>query len=58
LFASLVVPGVNTSSVVPGVNATLPIVGAIVCFVMRIAGMRYGLGLPSAAEVADRGLRR
>jgi uncharacterized membrane protein YeiH len=31
-----------------------PIVGAIVCFLMRIAGMRYGLGLPSAADVADR----
>jgi uncharacterized membrane protein YeiH len=39
-------------------SLAFPIIGAIVCFVMRIAGMRYGLGLPSAAEVADRGLRR
>ncbi|HET9125705.1 MAG TPA: trimeric intracellular cation channel family protein [Solirubrobacteraceae bacterium] len=29
-----------------------PIVGAAVCFAVRIAGLRYGLGLPSAAEVA------
>jgi uncharacterized membrane protein YeiH len=29
-----------------------PIVGAMVCFVMRMAGLRYGLGLPSAADVA------
>ena len=39
-------------------SIAFPIVGAVVCFLMRIAGMRYGLGLPSAAEVADRGLRR
>jgi len=29
-----------------------PIIGAAVCFVMRMAGLRYGLGLPSAADVA------
>jgi len=29
-----------------------PIVGATVCFVMRMVGLRYGLGLPSAAGVA------
>ena len=29
-----------------------PIVGALVCFVMRMAGLRYGLGLPGAADVA------
>jgi uncharacterized membrane protein YeiH len=29
-----------------------PIVGAVVCFLMRIAGLRYGLGLPGAADVA------
>jgi len=29
-----------------------PIVGATACFVMRMAGLRYGLGLPSAADVA------
>jgi uncharacterized membrane protein YeiH len=31
---------------------TFPIVGAAVCFVMRMAGLRYGLGLPNAANVA------
>ena len=34
-----------------------PIGGAVVCFLMRIAGMRYGLGLPSAAVVAEVGPR-
>src|SRR5690242_9949613 len=29
-----------------------PIVGAAVCFLMRMAGLRYGLGLPGAADVA------
>jgi uncharacterized membrane protein YeiH len=29
-----------------------PIVGAAVCFVMRMAGLRYGLGLPRADHVA------
>jgi uncharacterized membrane protein YeiH len=29
-----------------------PIIGAAVCFLMRMAGLRYGLGLPSAADVA------
>ncbi|WP_249019445.1 trimeric intracellular cation channel family protein [Conexibacter sp. S30A1] len=29
-----------------------PIVGAAVCFGMRLAGLHYGLGLPSAADVA------
>lgn len=35
-----------------------PILGAVVCFLMRIAGMRYGLGLPSAAAVAEAGVPR
>jgi uncharacterized membrane protein YeiH len=35
-------------------SIAFPIVGAVVCFLMRIAGMRSGLGLPSAAAVADR----
>lgn len=35
-------------------SIAFPIIGAVVCFAMRIAGMRYGLGLPSAAKVADR----
>jgi uncharacterized membrane protein YeiH len=29
-----------------------PIVGATVCFSMRIAGLHYGLGLPGAADIA------
>ncbi|HKO27854.1 MAG TPA: trimeric intracellular cation channel family protein [Solirubrobacteraceae bacterium] len=35
-----------------------PIVGAAVCFLMRMAGLRYGLGLPRAADVAIAGERR
>jgi uncharacterized membrane protein YeiH len=35
-------------------SIAFPIVGAVVCFAMRIAGIRYGLGLPSAASLADR----
>ena len=35
-------------------SIAFPIIGAVVCFAMRIAGIRYGLGLPSAASVADR----
>ena len=31
---------------------TAPIVGAAVCFLMRMAGLRYGIGLPAAADVA------
>jgi uncharacterized membrane protein YeiH len=29
-----------------------PVVGAAVCFLMRMAGLRYGIGLPAAADVA------
>ncbi|MGH8995129.1 MAG: trimeric intracellular cation channel family protein, partial [Acidimicrobiales bacterium] len=29
-----------------------PIVGAVVCFVTRMAGLRYGLELPGSADVA------
>ena len=29
-----------------------PILGALACFMMRMAGLRYGLGLPGAADVA------
>lgn len=35
-----------------------PIVGAAVCFLMRIAGLRYGIGLPAAADVAMTSLPR
>jgi hypothetical protein len=31
-----------------------PIVGAGVCFLMRMVGLRYGIGLPAAADVAAR----
>ena len=33
-------------------TVTFPIVGAAVCFAMRIAGLRYGIGLPRADQVA------
>jgi uncharacterized membrane protein YeiH len=35
-----------------------PIVGAATCFLMRMAGLRYGLGLPRAADVAITGMPR
>lgn len=38
---------------------TFPIVGAAVCFAMRLAGLRYGIELPAADKVAfTRMLRR
>ena len=33
-------------------TVTFPIVGATACFLMRMAGLRYGIGLPAAADVA------
>lgn len=33
-------------------TSTFAIIGAAVCFVMRMAGLRYGLGLPRADSVA------
>jgi uncharacterized membrane protein YeiH len=33
-------------------TVTFPIIGAAVCFLMRMAGLRYDLGLPGAADVA------
>jgi uncharacterized membrane protein YeiH len=33
-------------------TVVFPIVGAAVCFLMRIAGLHYGIGLPRAADVA------
>ncbi|HJS94654.1 MAG TPA: trimeric intracellular cation channel family protein [Solirubrobacteraceae bacterium] len=39
-------------------TVVFPIVGAVVCFLMRMAGLRYGLGLPRAADVAITGERR
>jgi uncharacterized membrane protein YeiH len=42
-------------------TVTFPIVGAAVCFFMRIASLHYGIGLPAAADVAITeipGLRR
>lgn len=32
-------------------SLTFPIVGAAVCFLMRIVGLRYGITLPSAADL-------
>ena len=37
-------------------SVTFPIVGAAVCFLMRMAGLRYGIGLPAAADVAVTGM--
>jgi uncharacterized membrane protein YeiH len=31
---------------------TFPVIGAVICFLLRMAGLRYGLGLPIAADVA------
>jgi uncharacterized membrane protein YeiH len=39
-------------------TVVFPIVGAMVCFVMRMAGLRYGIGLPRADTVAVSGIRR
>ena len=33
-------------------TVTFPIVAAVVCFLMRMAGLRYGIGLPRADDVA------
>jgi len=33
-------------------TVTFPMIGAAVCFFMRMAGLRYGIGLPAAADVA------
>jgi hypothetical protein len=33
-----------------------PLVGAAACFLMRMAGLRYGIGLPRAADVAVTGM--
>lgn len=39
-------------------TVTFPIVGAAVCFLMRIAGLHYGLGLPRAADMAATAIPR
>ena len=39
-------------------TVVFPILGAGACFLMRIAGLRYGLGLPRAADVAVRRMPR
>jgi uncharacterized membrane protein YeiH len=44
-------------------SVVFPIVGAVVCFLMRMAGLRYGIELPRASEMAisrlpQRGWRR
>jgi uncharacterized membrane protein YeiH len=35
-----------------------PVIGAAACFAMRLAGLHYGLALPSAADVAVTGIPR
>ena len=37
-------------------TVTFPIVGAAVCFLMRMASLRHGIGLPVAADVAVTGM--
>jgi uncharacterized membrane protein YeiH len=39
-------------------TVTFPVVGAAVCFLMRMASLRYGIGLPAAADVAVTGMPR
>lgn len=39
-------------------TVVFPVVGAAACFTLRMAGLRYGLGLPSADAVAITDLRR
>lgn len=39
-------------------TVTFPIVGAAACFLVRMAGLHYGLGLPSAADMAVRRVPR
>ena len=40
-------------------SVVFPIVGAVICFLMRMAGLRYGIELPGAADMAiTRGSRR
>ncbi len=37
---------------------TFPIVGVAACFAMRMAGLRYGLGLPAAGDLTLTGIPR
>jgi uncharacterized membrane protein YeiH len=39
-------------------TVVFPIIGAMACFLMRVAGLRYGIGLPTAAAVAVTGRHR
>jgi uncharacterized membrane protein YeiH len=39
-------------------TVTFPIVAAVVCFLMRMAGLHYGIGLPRADDVAVTGMPR
>jgi uncharacterized membrane protein YeiH len=39
-------------------TVVFPILAAAVCFLMRMAGLRYGLGLPGAADIAVTGFPR
>jgi uncharacterized membrane protein YeiH len=35
-------------------NVAYPIIGAVACFLIRIAGLRYDLNLPAATDLPDR----
>ncbi len=39
-------------------SVVFPIIGAAVCFGMRMAGLHYGIGLPRADSVAVTGVSR
>ena len=39
-------------------TVTFPIVGAAVCFLMRMVSLHYGIGLPAASDVAVTGVPR
>src|SRR5947209_3786481 len=39
-------------------TVTFPVVGAAACFLIRMGGLRYGIGLPAATDVAITGVPR
>lgn len=59
------IPALTGAAIVVGAyhggdrSVVFPIVGAVICFLMRMAGLRYGIELPGAADMAiTRGPRR
>jgi uncharacterized membrane protein YeiH len=50
---ALVGAGIVVGAYYAGDHAvTFPIIGALACFSLRVAGLHYGIGLPRAADVA------